>query len=527
VDLAKVPSPQRLDGIGQSHIPITTKSSEAQQWFDQGLALLHCFWDYEELRAFHRAVQLDPDCAMCHWGLAQALDANPANHEQAKQEFQKAKELAAHASDSEQRYIRAYSEQQEKEGEEAEKAFTTEMEALIARYPDDLQAKLLLAGSLIRGYDSKGDPNPGALYGQALLRNVLQEFPNNAAANHYWIHAVEGSDHPEWALESAEKLGKLAPASGHIVHMPGHIFYRVGDYERARQIFLDALKVDQQYMDQQHVAIRDDWNYQHNLAYLIAACAEEGRYAEAREHLKALAAAAPELDAANPVFLLQVGGSAIRLATRFGDWEEVLQQAKGFPEPEGNAAWARGYRDGTLAYAGGMVAAEAGQLKEAEKQSDVLDATLWRLSKEDVGSKNDRIRNRVVDNLAVSSLELRGNIASRKSDFKMRALLDDAVQKEKELGYAEPPLYSHPALESLGHALIRAAKFADAREVFQKALIYRPHSGFALYGIAVAWDKEGNREEAMKSYRAFLDAWAQADSGLAQVKAAKEYLATR
>ena len=109
----------------------------------------------------------------------------------------------------------------------------------------------------------------------------------------------------------------------------------------------------------------------------------------------------------------------------------------------------------------------------------------------------------------------------------MRELFDDAVKKEKELGYAEPPLYSHPALESLGHALIRAAKFADAREAFQKELIDRPHSGFALYGIAVAWDKEGNREEAMKAYRAFLDAWPDADSGLAQVKGAKEYLAIR
>ena len=109
----------------------------------------------------------------------------------------------------------------------------------------------------------------------------------------------------------------------------------------------------------------------------------------------------------------------------------------------------------------------------------------------------------------------------------MRELFDDAVKKEKELGYAEPPLYSHPALESLGHALIRAAKFADARGAFQKELIDRPHSGFALYGIAVAWDKEGNREEAMKAYRAFLDAWPDADSGLAQVKGAKEYLAIR
>ena len=528
VDLAKIPTPQHLTGIGQSHIPITTKSAEAQQWFDQGLALLHCFWDYEALRAFQEAARLDPDCAMCHWGLAQALDFNPANREQAKQELQRAKELGEHASDREQRYIRAYSAQEDKQGEEAQKAFTKEMEALSARYPDDLEVKLLLAGSLIAGYDSKGDPRPGALYGQAMLRNLLQEYPMNAAANHYWIHAVEGSDHPEGALESAEKLGKLAPASGHLVHMPGHIFYRVGDYERARQVFLDALRVDQEYMARQHVAVRDDWNYQHNLAYLIADCAEEGRYAEAQEHLKTLATTAAESDPANSGFLLQIGGTALRLATRFGDWQEILQQAKDFPQAEGNAAWARGYRDGTLAYARGMLALEAGQLNDAEMQSNVLDALLWRLLKEDADGKNTGIRTRIIDNLAVSSLELRGNISSRKGDLEnMRKLFDDAVQKEKELGYAEPPLYSRPALESLGHALVRAGKFGEAREAFQKELIERPRSGFALYGIALAWDKEGNREEAGKAYRLFLEAWAQADAGLAPMRAAQAYLAVR
>jgi tetratricopeptide (TPR) repeat protein len=308
--------------------------------------------------------------------------------------------------------------------------------------------------------------------------------------------------------------------------MPGHIFYRVGDYERGRQVFLDALRVDQEYMAREHVAIRDDWNYQHNLAYLIADCAEEGRYAEALEHLKTLAAAAAELDPGNSGFLYQIGGTALRLATRFGDWEAVLQQAKDFPQGEGNTAWARGYRDGTLAYARGMLAVEAGQLSDAETHSNVLDALLWRLSKEDAGVKNNGIRNRVLDNLAVSSLELRGNISSRKGDLEnMRKLFDDAVQKEKELGYAEPPRYSRPALESLGHALVRAGKFGEARETFQKELLERPRSGFALYGIALAWDKEGNREQAAKAYRVFLEAWAQADAGLAPVKAAQAYLA--
>jgi tetratricopeptide (TPR) repeat protein len=318
VDLAKLPAPQHIEGIGHSQIAITTKSPEAQEWFDQGLALLHCFWDYEALRAFERAVRLDPDCAMCHWGLSRALAFQAGTDDKVKQELSRAKELAPKTSDHEQRYIRAYAASQDEKRDE----FTSTMEALIDRYPDDIEAKLLLAFHSNGGYDNNGDPRSGALYAQMLLKNILRDHPDNAAPNHYWIHAMEGSGHPEWALESAEKLGRLAPASGHMVHMPGHIFYRLGDYERARQIFLAALRVDQDYMANQHVAARDDWNYGHNLSYLIADCAEEGRYTEAREHARSLQGLANDPDRSVSPWrsVLQIGSTEARLAIRFANW---------------------------------------------------------------------------------------------------------------------------------------------------------------------------------------------------------------
>jgi tetratricopeptide (TPR) repeat protein len=527
IDLAKLPAPQHIEGIGQAHIPITTKSPQAQEWFDQGLALQHCFWYYEEERAFEESVRLDPDCAMCHWGLFQALDFS-GDHDQAKAELARAKELAASASDREQRYIRASSEQQEKKGEEATQAFIKEMEALEDRYPDDLQAKLLLAGQLINGYDNQGDPRPGALYGQALLRNLLQQYPSNAAANHYWIHAVEGSDHPEWALESAEKLGKLAPGSGHVVHMPGHIFYRVGDYERAREVFLQAARVDQEYMDREHVSLSDDWNFAHNLSYLIADCAEAGRYREALQHASALEGASDNPDqSSNPAFyILQVGSSAARLSLRFGLWDDAIQQPISFGVPDAQlSVAARGYRDGLVAYARAMKAAQAGQLPDAERQSDTLDALLWRLSQQKLEEQTKNIRDKVVRILETASLDLRGNIAGYRGDFdQMRDLLDQAAQNEKELGYSEPPQYSRPELESLGHALIRAGKYSDAREAFRKELHDRPRSGFALYGIALAFDREGKRVEAAQAYREFLDTWKNADRDLPQVRAAESWL---
>ena len=527
IDLSKLPPPQKIEGIGQAHIPITTKSPQAQEWFDQGLSLLHCFWDYEAERAFEGAVRLDPDCAMCHWGLFQAIDFS-GDHEQAKAELARAKELAPMASDREQRYIRASTEQQAKKGEEATQVFIKEMEALEDRYPDDLQAKLLLAGQLISGYDSHGEPRPGALYGQALLRNLLHDYPDNAAANHYWIHAVEGSDHPEWALASAEKLGKLAPGSGHVVHMPGHIFYRLGDYERAREIFLEAARVDHDYMDRQQVGIRNDWNYAHNLSYLIADCAEAGRYREALQHALQLQGVADDPDqSSNPGFyILQVGSSAARLAIRFGAWDDAIKQPMNFGVPDAKlGVAARGYRDGLVAYAQGMKSAESGDLAAADRHCVRLDALLWRLSQEKVDDDAKNVRDRVVRILETASLDLRGNLAGyRSAPDQMQQLLDQAADHERELGYSEPPVYSRPESESLGYALIRVGKYSDAREAFRKELKERPKSGFALHGIALAWDSEGNHSEAVNAYREFRDTWRNADRDLPQIRAAETRL---
>jgi tetratricopeptide (TPR) repeat protein len=527
IDLPKLPAPQHLDGLGHAHITITTKSAEAQQWFDQGLSALHCFWDYEALRAFEQAVRLDPDCAICHWGLARALDSRGGDKEQRNVELKKAADLASKASDHEQRYIRADSAAQDKKGDEADAAYAKQMEALIDHYPDDLDAKLLYALALNHGYSTDGEPRPGSLYGQSVLREILAQHPDNAAANHYWIHAVESS-HPDWALPSARKLGSLAPASGHMVHMPGHIFYRVGDYERARQVFLDSMRVDRAYMDGQHVAEKDDWNYAHNISYLIADCAEEGRYQEAQSHARLLQGLYndPDRSGAPTFYVLQVGSTEARLAIRFADWDAAIRHPLQFGVPDTKlSVWARSYRDGLLAYATGMKAAESGQTDEAQRQSSTLDALLWRLSKQDVDDDNKTGRDRVLKLLGTASLELRGEIELGKGSFDDgRKLLERAGDEEKDLGYSEPPQYSRPPLEALGDALVRAGRYQEARDVYQKDLVERPHSGFALYGIATSWEKQGKHAEAVKAYREFLEAWSHADAHLTQIETAKAYV---
>ena len=529
VNLAKLPAPEHMKGIGQAHIAITTKSPEAQQWFDQGLALLYCFWDYEALRAFEQSVRLDPDCAICHWGVYRALDFRGSDSEQAKQELAKAKELSSKASDHEQRYIRAYTAAEDAKGDAADRAFAKEMEALIVHYPDDVEAKLMYALYSLRGFDEKGDPRPGTLYAEAMLRNLRIDYPDNAAVNHFWIHAMEVTDRPQKALQSAEILDALAPASGHMVHMPGHIYYRVGDYERARDAFLRSMQVDRDYMAKRHVAPRDDWNYAHNIAYLIANSAEEGRYAEARQYARTLGGLADgPNDSGNPSFyVLQIGSAQARLDIRFANWDAVIVHPLQFGVPDDKlSVWARGYRDGLVQYAKGMKAIDDKKLTEAENDSNLLDALLWRLSQEDVKDKDKGPRDRVMKILGTASLELRGHLANAQGDLNVgRELLERASESEKAVGYAEPPQYSRPALEVLGMDLIHAGKFDEARQTFQRALKERPKSGWELHGIALAWDKQGKATEAAAAYKKFLSTWSHADPDLPQVKAAHAYVA--
>jgi tetratricopeptide (TPR) repeat protein len=254
---AKLPVPLKLTGIGNSHLEITA-APEAQMWFDQGLNLLHDFWDYESERAFEQSIRADSNCAMCYWGLYQALmfrhSMGTAYSDQA---LTSAVNLKDHAGKTEQLYIEAAvagNDAAKTAGDEGRADNEKEIiiwRRLVKEYPADLQAKIFLSNTLRDGYDDAGQPKKGTKESMALLQEVLKIAPDGSAANHYWIHAVEASAQPEQALESATVLASLAPASGHMVHMPGHIFYRVGDYAQAEHWFAESTAVDEKYMRDQ------------------------------------------------------------------------------------------------------------------------------------------------------------------------------------------------------------------------------------------------------------------------------------
>ena len=520
--MTEMPAPARISGIGDSHLEITTKSAKAQAYFDQGFNLLHCFWDFEAYRAFKEAARLDPNAAMAYWGIAEAVDNYKAMEDIKKAAIEKAKSLMDKASDHEQYYLRA--QQAKQDEDDGQKDYRAEMEALINKYPDDIDAKLFLAIHLDYDYaKDDGRPQDDAIYARLLVQDVLAAHPNSAAAHHYRIHILEASTHPQDALADAGALSKLAPASGHMVHMPGHIYYRLGDYDRARQSFLDSMQVDSGYMQREKVGSLDDWNYAHNLSYLIASDAESGRLQEALDMAARLEKlpANPFLAKGAPMHVVTVGGTTARLNLRYGNWQAVVDHPIDLglnPEDAGAAAVA--YREGILAYAKGMLAISRQDMDNAARQSDALDAISWRLHAEK--GKDDKEPEGVLNLLEMVSLDLRGNLRSAQGQHEEAIqLARKAVDEEKEIGYREPPQDGRPELESLGFIFLRAGKWAEARKAFQDEMITRPASGHALYGIAQSYELAGDKKGAAKAYGEFLATWKNADANLPMMEHAK------
>ncbi len=511
-----MPAPRKLTGIGDSHLQITTKSPEAQAWFDQGLNLTHCFWEFEAYRAFKEAARLDPDAAMAWWGIVQSVHDYHEMDDEKNAALAKAKALMPSVTEHERFYIRA---QQKAQDEKDEDGYQREMEALIDQFPTDLDAKLFLAINSQYGYDRDGRPAKYGLYSQMLLRDVLRADPNSAAAHHYMIHVIESSLHAEDVVPDAEALSRLAPGSGHMIHMPGHIYYRIGQYDRARDSFLASKKFEEEYMRREKLTSVDDWNYPHNLSYLIASDAESGRFKEATEMAKLLDSlpANPMIGKGVPMHVMTVGGAAVRLRLRVGDYQAAIDHPieLGFDEADAGQS-AAAFREAMIHYARGMQS-----LRTAEPESDAMDAIAWRLNKEKGDDKVDNPKGALTI-LEIYSLDLRGHLRAQQGRYDEAIdLLKRAVDKEEILGYAEPPRYARPELEALGYVYIAAKKFDEARDAFQRELKQRPHSGFALYGIAKTYEAQVNRTEASRAYRDFLDAWKSADVDLAMVREAR------
>lgn len=563
----KLPPPVKMTGIGNGHVEITSSSAEAKMWFEQGLNLLQDFWDYESARAFEQSVRLDPKCAMCWWGLAQAEGFRGDNAAWAENALKQAVLLAKdkkNTTEAERLYIKAAAEaSKEKETRSGkgpntggaagmkpvaykDSKETKVLRKLVAEQPEDVQAKILLAESMMNGFDKDGKPKQGTVQGQAILEALLVAHPDDTATNHYWIHAMEPSLHPERALESARKLGPLTAASGHMVHMPGHIFYRTGDYETARASFERSMSVDEAYMKVQGVRVEDDWNYVHNMMYLIADLLEAGRIAEATTISAKLNAAhgtwGPSLYLRNARDQMTRLDEELPVALRAGEWARAAAMLEKSTAP---AEWVNlvALRDSLLDYTRGLAALQAGEVEAAAK----FDADLEQRVKEKPAakgaaapgamaampgmhggsSKKDALAGTVQSYVGVAALELKAAVEmAQGKGAEAEASFVKATAAERDLGYREPPSYIRPVSETRGDALMRAGRYKQARAAYETALAERPNSGYPLYGIAQAEAAAGDVAGARAAYATMLKAWANADGELPQVVAAKAFVAS-
>jgi tetratricopeptide (TPR) repeat protein len=509
-----------LVGLGELSHPVATKSAEAQKFFDQGFVLTYGFNHDEAARAFRRAAELDPQMAMAYWGLALALGPNynettisPERMKAAHEAVQKGLALAATGPEHERAYLQALAKRFSLDAGADQKKLSLDyrdaMRELMRRYPDDMDAATLYADAAMiinawKLWTPQGQPAEGTEELVAVLESVLRRDPTHIGAHHLYIHAVEASPQPERALQSADLLGKLSPAAGHLVHMPAHTYMRVGDYERAAQSNEWAAEADRTYFAKQGAqGLYQLGYYSHNLHFLAAAHSMQGRYADAmrassqlEENVQRFIKDAPSIESFLPTGML--------IMTRFSRWDDVLQTKEPSRAwPITNALWHWGR---------GMALAATNKTAEAERELKVLVAALQMIPPErSYGSQNTA---RSVLKIAEHFLSAR--IARARGDRKGAIeFLRQAVVAEDALAYDEPPGWYHPlSRESLGGALMLDRQYAEAEQVFREDLRRNRRNGRSLFGLMESLKAQGRQYEAELVRREFERAWKNADTQL-------------
>lgn len=504
-------------GLGDVHHPVSTTNAEAQRFFDQGLAFIYAFNHDEAVRSFKRAAELDPQLAMAHWGVALALGSNynlQADAEQqriAYETVQKALSLAGRASEHERAYIEAlakrYSADAQADRQKLALDYRSAMSEVVKRFPDDPDAATLYAESMMnlrpwKLWTADGKPAEGTEEIVSVLEGVLRRSPNHTGANHYYIHAVEASRNPERALPSAARLERLAPAAGHLVHMPSHIYIRTGDYVAAAQSNADAIVADRTYLEKTGArGVYPAMYYNHNIHFLASAHGINGRYADAIKAARELEANVKPHLKAMPMLEMFMPYTSVTLV-RFRRWDEILKQPAPAPELKlTTAIWH---------FARGMAYTGTGQISKAEAELKALQ-DLAKTVPVDAPLGNSTARGV----LQVAEHMLAGKLALARGD-KQAAIesLRKGVEAEDALGYNEPADWDIPVRESLGGALLVTGDNAEAEKVFRAEIAKHPRNGRALFGLVESLKRQGKNSSAALVQREFDKAWEKADTKL-------------
>ena len=496
------------DNLGSYHRAIATTNPIAQRYFDQGLRLVFGFNHAEAIRAFTEAARLDPNCAMCYWGIAYAYGPHvnagmdSASGVAAYAAAQKAQAVSRHASVPERAYITAVSKRYARvppaNRAGLDSAYATAMCEVSARYADDLDAAALCAEAMmdLRPWNywkqPSGEPYPGTPLIVSKLEGVMQRNPDHPGACHYYIHAVEAVQ-PAKAVACAERLAALMPGVGHIVHMPAHIYIRVGRYNDAVESNIHAVHTDEVYIEgQKPQGVYPIGYYPHNVHFLAFAATMAGRSAQAIDAARALGPKV-NLDVARVVPMVQTFVPFLDLTlVNFGRWDDVLAQ----PLPQSDLKYAS-----TMAhYARGVAFAATGRPADAATELDAVKQLAAAASPDD----------KPVFDIAMHALM--GEIAQRGGRLdEAAAHFKAAMAIEDGMLYFEPPPWYYPIRHSLGAVLLQAGRPAEAEVVYREDLKRFPENGWALFGLTQALRAQGKTTEALAADARFRAAWKDAD----------------
>jgi tetratricopeptide (TPR) repeat protein len=509
-----------VTGLGNLHHPVSTKNVQAQQFFDQGLRLIYAFNHDEAARSFQRATELDPNLAIAWWGVAEAVGPNyndPASDERfqhAHEAIQKASDLSEGASASEKAYIQAMAKRfpadPKSDRRKAAEAYRDAMREVVKNFPDDLDAATLFAESGMNLHPwglwrVDGTPEEGTEEIVATLESVLKRDPDHMGAIHYYIHSVEASRSPQRALAGANKLAAMAPAAGHLVHMPAHVYIRTGDYEGAVKTNQLAAAADRAYIKASGVqGIYPMMYYSHNLHFIAMCAAMNGNYPEAKKNADMLAThVAPGVKMMPPL----EGFMTIPIAVdvRFHKWDSIMAMK----QPDSSMQITTVFWH----FARGMAQASKGKIDQAEAEYKIV-SEAQKATPEDLPFAMP-VNNKAKDVLKIAESVLAAKIALAKKDTDGAVThLQEAVAIQDTLKYNEPQDWFFPVRESLGAAMMMKGDAPGAEKIFRDDLDRNPRNPRSLYGLREALKKQGRDYDAGFVEKQFKTSWKGGAAGL-------------
>jgi tetratricopeptide (TPR) repeat protein len=506
--------PPLWSGLGSIAYKVTTANEKAQAYFDQGLRLAYAFNHGEAQRAFRKAQKLDPECAMCFWGEAYVLGPNinlPMQEDAVAPAYdaaQKAKALAGKATPREQALIAAlavrYSSDPKAERAPLDKAYAAEMAKAAAQFPTDDEIATLYAEAVMDlspwDYWKPGGraPNPQSVPIVPTLERVLARSPDHPGAIHLYIHAVEASDRPKRAEPYADRLRNAIPGAGHLVHMPSHIYYRVGRYLDALKDNKTAVEVDEKYLTEANapMGVYRMGYYPHNVHFVMASAQMAGDGPTVIAAAEKLGKLIPD-EAARGIAMVQPVKAAPYFAhAQFSTPQAILalpDPGDAIPYVKGLWLYARGVAmASTRDFAGATAAADA--IGKLERDSD------FKLLKESSVPAQEVLR--------IARTVIMARVAQAKGDKRAAvARFEEAAALQDKLPYTEPPYWYYPIRQSLAAALLQAGRYGEAKQQFELALRKAPANAWSYYGLAELHKARGETGAARKAEANLAKTW--------------------